>query len=180
MAAEDERAAVGFSTTLSGQLIAGATATLAIECAFVSYVVGSRAFRSGFIICAALAAFLIICSIFKGGKGIVEARNSGFQGKWNLDKGKREFNWQAIFLVGALIMLGTAAVLSGSPKESKLEQKLEYLCQQVGGLRNELELHRDLDLAAKGIEERLRDMTVELQKFRPSPTPQPIKTPRHR
>jgi hypothetical protein len=180
MAVEDQRAAVGFSITLSGQLIAAATATLAVECAYVSFALGAHDVPYYFFVFAVSGAILIILSIISGGRGITIARNAGFAANWDLNKGKGEFNVQALCLAGALVLLGVGFFLVGPLKRPHVEQKLDTLCKETELVRKELELHRTLNLVAKGIEERLGDITAELQKLRPSPTPQAIKRPRHR
>lgn len=141
MAVEDERAAVGFSITLSGQLIAASMAVLAAEGAFVWYALGSRLPGTWFIISAALTASLVAASIFQAGRGITKARNAGFRGAWNLNEGRWEFNSQAILLFVALLMLAITFSLSGSSKDSALEQSVEKLQAQVALIRKESEAH---------------------------------------
>ena len=171
MAVEDQRAAVGFSITLSGQLIAAAMATLAVECAYVSYALGARVVPYYFFIVGGLAGVLIVVSIMKGGKGITKARNAGFAANWSLEEGKKEFNAQALSLTGAVIFLAIAFFNSGVPKEPNVEQKLEALCQQTEMLRKEVEAHRGLEAAASGIEKQLSQIVLTLEKLQPSPTP---------
>ncbi|MEY2490448.1 MAG: hypothetical protein QOC70_2390 [Verrucomicrobiota bacterium] len=182
MAVEDQRAAVGFSITLSGQLIAAAMATLAVGCAYVSYALGARVVPFYFFLVMGAAGLLIFASIVKGGKGITKARNAGFNANWDLNEGKKEFNSQAISLAGALILIAVGFFLSGPNKEPRTEQKLESLCQQTEMLRKEIESHRSLDSAATGIENEIRQIRLQLQTpppATPTPTPEaPVKKSR--
>jgi hypothetical protein len=168
MAADDQRAAVGFSITLSGQLIAASTATLAVVCAYVSYALGNRTPPWYFYVCVLSAAFLIVFSIFKGGKGIVKARNAGFGARWSLEDGKNEFNVQAISLIGALLLLGIGFLSSGPIKEQKLDQKLENVCQAIGALQAEVGSHRTLDSTAQAMQQELNGIRQEIHGLRTS------------
>lgn len=155
---DDKRVAVGFSVTLSGQLMAASMATLAVEGAFVWYALDSRQPITGFIFFAALAAILIAFSIFNAGKGITKARDAGFDGAWDLAKGKQEFNRQAGLLIGALVMLCVMFSLSGQSKEPVVEKKVEALRIQVALMRTELDAQPALREAAKN------EMVAQLDK----------------
>ena len=175
MAVEDQRVAVGFSITLSGQLIAAAMATLAVGCAYVSYALGARVVPFYFFLVMGAAGLLIFVSIVRGGKGITKARNAGFNANWDLSEGKKEFNSQALCLASALVLFAVGFSLSGPSKEPRAEQKLEALCQQTEMLRKEIESHRSLDSAATGIENEIRQIRLQLQTptaASPTATPQ--------
>jgi hypothetical protein len=167
MAVDDQRAAVGFSVTLSGQLIAASMATLAVEGAYVWYALGSRLTLAGFTVFAALAAVLIAVSIFKAGKGITKARNAGFAGTWNLAEGKRDFNAQATLLLGALLMLAVMFSLSGQSKESALERRVEDLRVEIALVHKELEAQPVVREAQnKKMADQLADISREIQALR--------------
>jgi hypothetical protein len=138
VAIDDQRAAVGFSVTLSSQLIAASMALLAVEGAYVFYTFGSRVPRTGFALFALLAALAIVVSIFNAGKGITKARNAGFDAKWSLDEGKKQFDLQAKFLLLALAFLVVTFSLSGPIKESTVETRVNDLTAQVAALRQEV------------------------------------------
>lgn len=167
MAIEDERAAVGFSVTLSGQLITASMATLTVEGAFVWYAMGSRLTRSGFIVFAGLTAFFIAVSIFMAGKGITKARNSGFNGNWNLREGKKEFNAQAVLLLIALATLAVTFSLSGPSKESALQKTVDELRAQVVLMNQALEAQPALRASEKKeLAGQLANMSAEIEALR--------------
>lgn len=163
----DQRVAVGFSITLSSQLIAASMATLAVEGAYMGYALGSRLPKPGFVIFGAFAAILIIVSIIKAGKGITKARNAGFNHKWSLETGKCEFNWQAITLLLALISLGVMFCLSGNDKESAIEQRVEDIRVQLTSMHKDIETQSMLrETAMKAQETQKEKLSQEIQDLR--------------
>lgn len=161
MAVDDQRAAVGFSVTLSSQLIAASMAMLAVEAAYLWYAMASRSPRIGFVIFAGLGALAILASIFVAGKGITNARNAGFDGQWNLAAGKQQFNLQAILLLLAILMLFVTFALSGPIRESALERRVDDLTGQIAVLREELNKRNAEQEKERGIEARLQPLAKE-------------------
>jgi hypothetical protein len=172
VAVEDQRAAVGFSITLSSQLIAASMAMLAVEAAYLWYALASRSPRTGFVISAGLAALAILLSIFVAGKGITKARNAGFKGNWDLDAGKEQFNFQAILLLLAILMLFVTFALSGPVRESALERRVDVLTGQIAVLREELNKR-------KAEQEKEREIGPGLQPL-PKETPTTTTSPPHK
>jgi len=134
-AVEDQRKAVEFSVNLSGQLIAAAVAILAVEAAYVSYVLGSRVYSGWFIPIAGIAAMAFIVSVYSAGKGITAARNSGFEGRWLLSEGKKQFNFQAVSLLIGLGAFGLMTLMSGPTKESELERRVTELQKELAKIQ---------------------------------------------
>ena len=139
MSEEDKRTAVGISVTLSGQLITAALAMLAVEGAFVAFALGNRNVVGGFRWLSGLTAILFILSIFVAGKGITKARNDGFNGAWNLQTTKNHFNWQAILCVLGLASFFVTLLLSGGPKKSEIEAKLEKFGKQISTVESQIQ-----------------------------------------
>jgi len=146
MADEDKRRAVEITVTLSSQLITAALAMLAIEGAYVAYALSERSVTSIFLWAAALSGLSFISSIFIAGKGITEARNSGFAGAWDIQVARRKFNWQAITLLIALLLFAGTAVLSGPTRHDQvnlvllsLQGDLTELQTQVDGLADDID-----------------------------------------
>ena len=167
MADEDKRIAIGFSITLSSQLIAAALAMLAVEGAYVAYALGARETNTLFVPLASLAATAFILSVFIAGKAITAARDAGFAGAWRLDAGKSHFNWQALLLLVALGMLGATFLASGQSKESILEAKVEGLRTDIQRLETQLKaLPVEHQKAKHQLEQQIRSLTDELQRFR--------------
>jgi hypothetical protein len=133
-APEDYRIAVGFSVTLSGQLVQAAVTLLTVQGAYVAYALASRETKCGFELIAILAFFTFIVSIYFSGKGVTEARNAGFEGKWGPDAGKAYFNKQAILLLAGVAFLVAMLFLSGNSKESDSTRKLAEFSQVVSTL----------------------------------------------
>ena len=135
---DNKRTAVGFSVTLSSQLIGAALAVLTIEGAFVAFALGNRLVPIGFEIIAGAAAFFFIVSIIAAGKGITSARNSGFEGGWSLEKGKTQFNLQAYSCIFGLVLVFVTFMRSGEPRELVLESRIEMLEHQTLALRESI------------------------------------------
>lgn len=126
---EDFRIAVGFSVTLSGQLVQAAVTLLTVQGAYVAYVLTSRETKPPFELFAILAFLVFILSIYFSGKGVTAARNAGFAGKWSLDAGKSYFNAQASLLVVGVALLAAMIFFSGSSKDSDMARKLAEISQ---------------------------------------------------
>jgi hypothetical protein len=127
MSDEDKRSAVGISVNLSTQLIAAALALLAVEGAYVAYALGDREVKGGFVIMHIASVILLVLSIFIAGKGITKARDSGYSGAWDLSIGKRNFNWQAVCCLLALLSFGIGLLLSGPAKEDEVKDEIIQL-----------------------------------------------------
>jgi len=178
MADEDKRSAIGFSITLSSQLIAAALAMLAVEGAYVAYALGSREPNTIFVPLASLAAVAFIISVFIAGKAITAARDAGFSGGWSLDAGKSQFNWQALLLLVALGLLGATFLASGRSKESILETKVEGLRNDIQRLETQLKvLPVEHQKAKQHLEQQIRSLTDELRRFRQELPSAPAKVP---
>lgn len=141
---EDKRAAIGLSTNLSGQLVQAAVAILTVEGAYIAYALVSRETHSAFGVVAFSAAVAFVLSVYFSGKGITEARNSGFLGDWNLSSGKAYFNLQTLSLITGLVLLAAMLFLSGNSKESTLEARVDALSSEVGRLKISLDESRKI------------------------------------
>jgi hypothetical protein len=139
MTEEDKRTAVGISVTLSSQLITAALAMLAIEGAFVAFALGNRNVIGGFLCLSVLTAILFILSIFIAGKGITKARNEGFKGTWKLEAGENHFNWQAILCILGLASFMATLLLSGGPRESEIEARIEKFGKQISTVESQIQ-----------------------------------------
>lgn len=113
---EDKRNAVQISITLSSQLVTAALAMLTVEGAYVAYVLDKRVPEDYFGLVSMLSAIFFILSVFIAGKAITAARNAGFDGNWNLESGKGQFNLQALFNALGLFLLVGVVLLSGTSK----------------------------------------------------------------
>jgi hypothetical protein len=124
---EDMRIAVGFSVTLSGQLVQAAVTLLTVQGAYVAYALASRETKPGFELMAGLAVLVFILSIYFSGKGVTAARNAGAIGAWKLDAGQSYFNKQALFLIIGVVLLTVMIFFSGNSKETDVTRKLTEL-----------------------------------------------------
>lgn len=147
--ADDKRTAIALSTNLSGQLVQSAVAMLTVEGAYIAYALVSRdTIAYWFETTALVSAAAFTSSVYFSGKGITEARNSGFTGKWILSAGRDHFNYQAISLIWGLISFALMLWLSGSPKETDLQKKVDELAAKTSELQAKIDtnnrLHEDL------------------------------------
>jgi outer membrane murein-binding lipoprotein Lpp len=167
MADEDKRCAVGFSITLSSQLIAAGLAMLAVEGAYVSYALGARATTRAFVPLSLVAGLAFIVSIFVAGKAITQARNAGFDGGWTLEAGRSMFNWQATLLLVALVALAGSFLASGRSREVGLEAKVDTLRADIQRLEDQLtKLPDEHQRSRQQLEQQIQALTQELQAFR--------------
>src|SRR4051812_3987035 len=79
---EEKRAAASMEVTLSSQVITAALAVMAVEGAFVTYVLDKRLPGAAFYILTVLSALLLIFSIINGGVGVRRLTEAGFKGEW--------------------------------------------------------------------------------------------------
>lgn len=163
MSEEDKRAAVSISINLSTQLIAAALATLAVQGAYASYALGDRAVRPGFTILCIISAILLVASIFVAGKGITEARNSGYEGRWELAIGKKKFNGQAILCLAALLVFGVTLLRSGPPKSEDLQTRTLQLAADMQRIHEELSM---LGAGHSAQEKSISEVQADLSRIR--------------
>lgn len=166
MTEEDKRAAVSISLNLSTQIIAAALALLAVEGAYAAYALGGRQVKSGFIFACILSATLVVASIFIAGKGITAARNAGYNGLWDLNVGKRHFNWQAILCLLALMSFGVALLLSGPSNEDAMKDKVLSLQSNMINVQSRVlalgEGHNSHEKSIAEVRDELSKMEKEL------------------
>jgi hypothetical protein len=139
VADDNKRAAIAFSVSLSGQLIAASMATLAVEGAYVWYALGARVTLPGFELFAVLTAASIAISVFAAGKGITAARDAGFADSWDLEAGKAQFNIQTVALLLALTFLAITFTRSGPSKQSMTDQRIDSINQTILQLQQDLQ-----------------------------------------
>lgn len=140
---DDKRNAVSFSINLSMQLSQGALAMLAVEGAYVAYVLGARETIWGFEFVALLSAIMLIGSVFISGKAITEVRNSGYLGVWDISVGKRKFGWQGLLLLLASLFFFISIFLSGGDKDKSLNDRLTALSSKIQYLESENKLNKE-------------------------------------
>lgn len=109
----DARAAVDISIKLSLQLMTAATTIIVLVATLTVFVMTYRQPSWLFGIAAVAAVSAFIASIFFGGRGITEARNAGYAGRWDLIEGKSKFNRQAGCNVAGLALAFAATLVAG-------------------------------------------------------------------
>jgi methyl-accepting chemotaxis protein len=135
---EDERAAVGMSVTLSGQLGAAALAMIAVASAFTTFLTDKRVTNLTFGWLMSLCILCFIASVFCGGKGVTAARNEGFHGNWTLLAGKTWFGGQALAAFLGLGLFFLAIVSSGKSKDDTAGEALNRIASSVGDLSKKM------------------------------------------
>lgn len=168
---EDLRVAVGFSVTLSGQLVQAAVTLLTVQGAYVAYALASRDTKCGFEVAAGLAFLVFIFSIYFSGKGVTAARNAGFLGAWDLNAGKSYFNLQASLLLAGVVLLIVMIFLSGNSKESDVAKKLEAMSLASSSLDSKIAaLSRRLEEGKTVNTQSLETLRLEVNSLRDSVT----------
>jgi cell division protein FtsB len=152
--AEDRKAAVSMWVTLSSQVITATLAILAVEGAFVTYVVDKRLPGAVFYALITLSALSLIFSILSGGVGISRLTVAGSHGRWELREGSSNFGMQSLAcLVGVSLFFLSIFLFSGGTKEDAqakevkvlqdknlaLESQVKDLSQQLNELRSKYE-----------------------------------------
>jgi hypothetical protein len=135
----DKRRAVEITVTLSSQLIAAALAMLAVEGALVTYALAERVVHPAFPWVISISFLSFAASIFVAGKGITEARDKGFEGKWHTLIGRNKFNWQAICLLIGLSLFAISAAVSGPTRKTLIDEQLHDMQAEVCGLKTQVE-----------------------------------------
>lgn len=152
-APEDRKAAVSMWVTLSSQVITATLAVLAVEGAFVTYVLDKRLPGAAFYIFVALSALALIFSILSGGVGISRLTVAGGDGNWDLRVGSTQFGHQSLACLAGVLLFFLALLFSGGTKEDAqakevkvlqdkslaLDSQVKELSQQLNDLRSKYE-----------------------------------------
>jgi hypothetical protein len=157
--AEDRKAAVSMWVTLSSQVITATLAVLAVEGAFVTYVVDKRLPGAAFYAVITLSALSLIFSILSGGVGISKLTVAGSNGRWELREGSSHFGMQSLMcLIGVSLFFCAIFLFSGGTKEEAQAKEVKVLQDKSLALEAQVkELSQQLDelrskLGAKGAE----------------------------
>lgn len=124
--AEDQRHASSMLATISGHLVSAALAMIAVEGAFVAFVLGSRQVEWYFFVLTGAAAIAFVWSIVQGGKGLNRVAKDGFDGNWSLASGGH-FNRQAGWCVLGLVLFFSSTTASGQARQSEEVARLDAL-----------------------------------------------------
>jgi hypothetical protein len=126
-AAEDKRAAASMEVTLSSQVITAALAVMAVEGAFITYVLDKRQPGAAFYILTVLSALLLIFSILNGGVGVKRLTEAGFKGEWGSNDASNCFGRQSLACLAGVLLLFFAVVFGGATKEDDAAKDLRAL-----------------------------------------------------
>lgn len=164
---EDKRTAVNISVTLSSELIGAALAMIALEGAFVTFVMDDRAgLGIAFYILIALTFIAFVLSIVIGGQGVSKSREEGYEGKWTLQSGKKYFNRQAILCFVGILLFASTLFVSGAPME-------EAVVKEFQQLRANLEEQKD---SVASISTRLTKLQEEISDLKQDSAAQKVKS----
>lgn len=132
----DKKDAVLIGTNLSNQLSTAALAMLAIMGGVHTYIIENRIIDTAYYFAMGLSFLIFIVSIFCGGKGINQAREDGFLGKWNLTNTRKFFNMQAAFCFIGILLFISGLLLT----ESKTNPIYDEF-KNISGLLEDLHNH---------------------------------------
>lgn len=169
---DDKRTAVGLSTNLSGQLVQAAVTMLTVEGAYVAYALVSRETHSLFGAVSFFAALAFVASVYLSGKAITKARNSGFTGNWDIHAGKQDYGLQAFALIVGLMLLAATLALSGKPKESDLQRRVDDISLAMENLRRESTAERER------LSVRIQQLQSDIAELRSAAKAQPSSAPK--
>jgi hypothetical protein len=161
MPPEDQRTAAGMTVTLSSQLIAAALGMLALEGAYVAFVLGTRVVAPWFGLIAVVSGSCFIASIFVAGKGITKVRDGGFDGQWSITEGKGLFNSQAILCLLGLALFLFAILWRGKPVENSVQQSLDRLNRRLSAIEGLVDLH---ERSRQDVQKELERLRLEIVK----------------
>jgi len=158
---ENKKTAVSMWTTLSAQVMTASLAVIAVEGAFITFVLDKWIPSNWFYLFLVLSVFIFIFSILNGGVGISRMAKSGYQDDWSLDKGTTQFRLQALSCLFGFIFFFISVFFIGSNKEEiqkrearetqnreanekkvnqeNLQKQIEDLNLQIKFLTNEIE-----------------------------------------
>jgi hypothetical protein len=175
--AEDRKAAVSMWVTLSSQVIAATLAIIAIEGAFVTYVLDKRLPGPGFYILIVLSIVSLVFSILNGGVGISRLTVAGSVGRWGLKDGSPYFGKQSLACLVGVVLFFLALFFSGGTKEENQAKELKALQDKIQVIESRSkELSSQLDdirskfdsksEELKPLEERINRLVEEVDKLK--------------
>lgn len=157
---EDKREAVNIGIGLSNQLITTSLALIAVNGAATTILLQIRDVRVWFYITAIVSFFSFLASIYCGGKGINNSRNSGFKGNWTTTVGKSWFDKQAKFTFVGVVTF-CLMFFTGKDKVSLLEKSQietnKLLIEQINVTK------KVTDLMIKEQEEKIEILTKQFK-----------------
>jgi membrane protein implicated in regulation of membrane protease activity len=134
---EDRRTYVDITTNLSSQLISAALAIIAVEGAFVTFVLDKKVPNTYFYFWIVASFILFIFSIFFGGKGIDFLKDKLLENPSSINKltGSKCFNAQALLSSLALVFFIISFIvflnLKDKPSDNTLQQSIESLIKKI-------------------------------------------------
>lgn len=161
--AEDGKAAASMWATLSSQVITAALAVIAVEGAFITYVLDKRLPGFVFYLFIALSAISLIFSILSGGAGINWLTERGEAGSWGLKGGGHYFGQQSLACLAGVVLFFLALLFSGGTKEEAQAKDIKALQDKIQVIESK---NRDLssrldEIRSNGEELKLLEQRID-------------------
>ena len=142
---DDQRSAASIATSLSTFIMTASLGVIAAWVAILTFQLDKREHLAWFVILSIIGLASTLASMVVGGRGIANVFKEGWNGTWDLNGGKKFFDWQAILaLLGVILVAVSAACGTAKPERPAVSSPDPAVQRTIDDLRGQV-----ADLKAK-------------------------------